>query len=38
VIYGHAVKPKPKLTMCDQSEVSLDDMRAMLHGGKPNRS
>jgi malonyl-CoA O-methyltransferase len=38
VIYGHAVKPRPKLTMREQSEVSLEEMRAMLHGGKPERS
>ncbi|HWP12625.1 MAG TPA: biotin synthase [Ramlibacter sp.] len=37
VIYGHAVKPKPRLRMSEQSEVSLDDMRAMLHGGKSGR-
>jgi malonyl-CoA O-methyltransferase len=37
IIYGHAVKPSPKVRMADHSEVSLDDMRAMLQSGKPAR-
>jgi malonyl-CoA O-methyltransferase len=34
VIYGHAVKPRPKLRMSAESAVSLEDMRAMLHPDK----
>ncbi len=35
VIYGHALKPRPRLAVSAQSAVSLQDMRAMLHRGKP---
>jgi malonyl-CoA O-methyltransferase len=35
IIYGHALKPAPKMPISDRSAVSLDDMRAMLHSGKP---
>ena len=30
VIYGHALKPVPKLKMTEESAVSLQDMRSML--------
>jgi malonyl-CoA O-methyltransferase len=33
VIYGHAIKPLPRVPMAAQSAVSLGDMRAML--GRP---
>jgi malonyl-CoA O-methyltransferase len=34
VIYGHAMKPKPRIKLSEQSAVSLQDMRAMLHGSR----
>ncbi|WP_408596770.1 class I SAM-dependent methyltransferase [Limnohabitans sp.] len=34
VIYGHALKPVPKLKMAEQSSVSLQDMRTILRGSK----
>ena len=34
IIYGHALKPAPKVRVSAQSAVSLRDMRAMLQGGK----
>ena len=37
IIYGHAVKPSPKVRIADRSAVSLDDMRAMLQSGKSAR-
>ena len=36
LIYGHALKPKPKLRVSAQSAVSLRDMRDMLQRGKPS--
>ena len=35
VIYGHAIKPTPRAKVSELSAVSLQDMRAMLHAGKP---
>ncbi len=35
VIYGHALKPQPRIKVSDHSAVSLQDMRAMLQGSKP---
>jgi malonyl-CoA O-methyltransferase len=37
IIYGHAVKPAPKVRMGDRSAVSLEDMRVMLQSGKVPR-
>jgi malonyl-CoA O-methyltransferase len=34
VIYGHAMKPKPRIKLSEHSAVSLKDMREMLHGGR----
>lgn len=34
IIYGHAFKPAPRSRVSDHSAVSLEDMRAMLHGGR----
>ena len=34
VIYGHAMKPKPRVKLSEHSAVSLQDMRAMLQGGR----
>ena len=34
VIYGHAMKPKPRVKLSEQSAVSLQDMRAMLQGSR----
>jgi malonyl-CoA O-methyltransferase len=34
VIYGHAFKPQPKLTVSAHSEISLDQMRSALGRGK----
>jgi len=37
IIYGHALKPLPRARLREQSEVSLQDMRAMLHADRPPR-
>jgi len=34
IIYGHAFKPKPKVTVSPESAVSLRDMRQMLQAGR----
>ncbi|MDO8456283.1 MAG: biotin synthase [Burkholderiaceae bacterium] len=34
VIYGHAMKPKPRIKLSEQSAVSLQDMRSMLQGSR----
>jgi malonyl-CoA O-methyltransferase len=34
VVYGHAFKPVPKLTVQSQSEITLDQLRAALRRGK----
>ena len=34
VIYGHAMKPKPRVKLSEHSAVSLRDMREMLHGSR----
>jgi malonyl-CoA O-methyltransferase len=34
IIYGHALKPAPRVKLSAQSAVSLQDMRSMLHAGK----
>ena len=34
VVYGHAFKPVPRVRVGEQSAVSLQDMRAMLHAGR----
>lgn len=36
VIYGHALKPVPKLKMSEKSSVSLQDMRTMLGSSRGN--
>ncbi len=36
IIYGHAFKPPPRVALSAQSAVSLRDMRAMLHQGRPD--
>lgn len=38
VIYGHAMKPKPRVKLSEQSAVSLQDMRAMLKGSRERSS
>jgi malonyl-CoA O-methyltransferase len=35
VIYGHALKAAPKIRVSPLSAVSVQDMRSMLHGGRP---
>jgi len=36
IIYGHAMKPAPRLKVAAESAVSLQDMRALLGaGGRP---
>lgn len=37
IIYGHAIKPKPRPPVGEHSEVSLADMRALLHGNRAGR-
>jgi malonyl-CoA O-methyltransferase len=37
IIYGHALKPAPKVRMSAQSAVSLKDMRALLQADKRDR-
>jgi malonyl-CoA O-methyltransferase len=34
VIYGHAMKPKPRVKLSEHSAVSLQDMRVMLQGSR----
>jgi malonyl-CoA O-methyltransferase len=34
VIYGHAMKPKPRVKLSEHSAVSLQDMRSMLQGSR----
>ncbi|WP_311222466.1 MULTISPECIES: biotin synthase [unclassified Acidovorax] len=34
IVYGHAFKPAPRVRVSPNSAVSLEDMRAMLHGGR----
>jgi len=34
VIYGHAMKPKPRVKLSEHSAVSLRDMKEMLQGGR----
>jgi malonyl-CoA O-methyltransferase len=36
VVYGHAFKPVPRARMAAQTEVGLDDMKAMLNRGRPS--
>lgn len=31
IVYGHAIKPEPQVRVAPRSEVSLQDMRALLH-------
>ncbi len=38
IIYGHAVKPHPRMKVSEFSAVSLQEMRAMLKKGGPNKS
>jgi malonyl-CoA O-methyltransferase len=35
IIYGHALKPEPRVRVSAQSAVSLEDMRSLLHADKP---
>ncbi len=37
IIYGHALKPQPKVRVSAESAVSLKDMQALLQSGKPPR-
>ncbi|MEP6789986.1 MAG: methyltransferase domain-containing protein [Ramlibacter sp.] len=37
IIYGHALKPAPRLKVSAQSAISLRDMRALLQADKPSR-
>lgn len=34
IVYGHAFKPAPRVRVSESSAVSLQDMRAMLQGGR----
>ncbi|MDM0115058.1 biotin synthase [Variovorax sp. J22R133] len=36
IIYGHAFKPAPRVSLSAESAVSLRDMRTMLQRGRPN--
>jgi malonyl-CoA O-methyltransferase len=38
IIYGHALKPLPRARMGEQSAVSLQDMKTMLHADRRPRS
>ncbi len=33
IIYGHALKPQPRMKMAAKTEIGLDQMRLMLHSG-----
>jgi malonyl-CoA O-methyltransferase len=37
IIYGHAFKPRPRIKVSSESAVSMQDMRAMLAQGRPER-
>jgi malonyl-CoA O-methyltransferase len=37
IIYGHALKPEPRVRVTAQSAVSLEDMRSLLNAEKPKR-
>lgn len=37
VVYGHAFKPVPRAKLAAQTQVDLDDMKAMLNRGRPSR-
>jgi malonyl-CoA O-methyltransferase len=37
VIYGHALRPAPRVRMSGESAVSLQDMRALLRTGREPR-
>jgi len=37
VIYGHAIKPEPKVPMQSTTRVALTDMKAMLKRGPKKR-
>ncbi|HSH88832.1 MAG TPA: methyltransferase domain-containing protein [Ramlibacter sp.] len=37
IIYGHALKPEPRVRVSAQSAVSLEDMRSLLNADKPKR-
>ncbi len=32
IIYGHALKPQPRIKLSESSAISMDDMRSMLKG------
>jgi malonyl-CoA O-methyltransferase len=38
LIYGHAIKPEPRVRMAGETAVSLQDMRAMLRPSQPLQS
>ena len=39
IVYGHALRPTPRMAMSASSSMSLDDMRRALHaGGRPAKS
>jgi malonyl-CoA O-methyltransferase len=33
IVYGHALKPRPRLAVSAQTEIGLDQMRQMLRSG-----
>ncbi|HYF43747.1 MAG TPA: biotin synthase [Ramlibacter sp.] len=37
IIYGHALKPAPRVRVSEHSAVSLEDMRSLLHANRPTR-
>ena len=37
IVYGHAFKPVPRVKLAEQTQVGLDDMKAMLSRGRPPR-
>ena len=37
IVYGHALKPAPRVRMGAESAVSLQDMKSLLHAGRPTR-
>ncbi|HEY9025102.1 MAG TPA: biotin synthase [Burkholderiaceae bacterium] len=36
IVYGHAFKPVPRARLAAQTQVGLDDMKAMLNRGRPS--
>jgi malonyl-CoA O-methyltransferase len=34
IVYGHALRPAPRVRLQPQAALSVDDMRSLLHAGR----